>query len=349
MRSVVEDCLIGGAVGDALGAPVEFMSGQEIANRFGDTGVREFLPAYGRLGAVTDDTQMTLFTMEGLIRGKLRWLERGLVNRAVVLHRAYLRWLLTQGHEVEDPYGVGLDVSWLNEVEDLNHCRAPGNTCLSALISGQMGTPDKPINRSKGCGGIMRAAPAGLTGSGAVWSFEAGCEFAAITHGHPSGWLAAGAFAAIVAELAAGKGFTQALDTALRLLAKCGSASSEVVNTLNTAQTMAEATLLRGIPTALGEGWVAEETLAIAVYCCLATSNFESAVSLSVSHGGDSDSTGSVTGNFAGLMYGQSAIPELWCSQLELKDTIKRLTDHFEAVVLGEPDLDRWLQVYPPN
>lgn len=65
-------CLVGGAVGDALGAPVEFMSLAQIRSRFGPGGLTDFAEAYGRLGAITDDTQMTLFTAEGLLQGYSR-------------------------------------------------------------------------------------------------------------------------------------------------------------------------------------------------------------------------------------------------------------------------------------
>ncbi|MFP4649261.1 MAG: ADP-ribosylglycohydrolase family protein [Halorhodospira sp.] len=61
-------CLLAGAVGDALGAPVEFLSRDEIRRRFGSEGVTRYAPAYGGLGRITDDTQMTLFTAEGLLR-----------------------------------------------------------------------------------------------------------------------------------------------------------------------------------------------------------------------------------------------------------------------------------------
>ena len=68
LTSRCRGCLLGGAVGDALGAPVEFMRHSQIVARFGPGGVRDFAPAYGRTGAITDDTQMSLFTAEGLLR-----------------------------------------------------------------------------------------------------------------------------------------------------------------------------------------------------------------------------------------------------------------------------------------
>ena len=52
-------CLLGGAAGDALGAPVELLSLAEIRQRYGPQGITACAEAYGRLGAITDDTQMT--------------------------------------------------------------------------------------------------------------------------------------------------------------------------------------------------------------------------------------------------------------------------------------------------
>jgi len=61
-------CLVGGAIGDALGAPIEFDSWETIEAKYGPSGVTGFNEAYGRVGAVTDDTQTVEFLdeMEGL-------------------------------------------------------------------------------------------------------------------------------------------------------------------------------------------------------------------------------------------------------------------------------------------
>src|SRR5215510_14114394 len=116
-------CLLGGAVGDALGAPVEFYGIHRIRGKCGPAGVTDYGEAYGRAGAITDDTQMTLFTAEGLLRdqqGPPR--ER---DAPTAIWRAYQRWLSTQYGE---PVG-----GWLSSQEFLRHERAPGMTCLSAL------------------------------------------------------------------------------------------------------------------------------------------------------------------------------------------------------------------------
>src|SRR5439155_19563828 len=83
-------CLLGGAVGDALGGPVEFMRIDEIRHLYGQAGVADY--PRDSAGAITDDTQMSLFTAEGLIRAHVRWLGRGICHPPSVLRRAYLRW-----------------------------------------------------------------------------------------------------------------------------------------------------------------------------------------------------------------------------------------------------------------
>jgi hypothetical protein len=90
-------CLLGGAVGDALGASVEFSTLAEILERYGPGGIQHYAFAYGRLGAITDDTQMTLFTAEGLIRTWTRLCAKGITTHIGVTRLAYLRWLATQG------------------------------------------------------------------------------------------------------------------------------------------------------------------------------------------------------------------------------------------------------------
>jgi hypothetical protein len=81
-----------GAVGDALGAPVKFDPVAEIRVRCGEDGVAGYLPVYGRRGAITDDTQMTLFGSEGLLRAEQRYRDRGLDDVDATVLRSYQRW-----------------------------------------------------------------------------------------------------------------------------------------------------------------------------------------------------------------------------------------------------------------
>ena len=78
----------------------------------------------------------------------------------------------------------------------------------------------------------------------------------------------------------------------------------------------------------LGEGWVAEEALAISLYCAISfKDSFEKGVLASVNHSGDSDSTGSITGNFLGLMLGKDSIPQKWIDNLLYKDIVCKVAE----------------------
>lgn len=77
-----------------------------------------------------------------------------------------------------------------------------------------------------------------------------------------------------------------------------------------------------------GGGWVAEETLAVAVYCALRYSDdFFKGVIAAVNHSGDSDSTGAVTGNILGAWLGCGAIEDKWKQNLELRSIIPGMAD----------------------
>lgn len=323
-----EGCLLGGAVGDALGAPVEFMPGDEIVRRFGRDGITEYVPAYGRIGAITDDTQMTLFTGEGLLRAWVRGCLKGVSTYSGVTSHAYLRWLLTQGVKPANKIMIETgEMGWLFRQPELHHRRAPGNTCLSALRETEsLGQPAK--NSSKGCGGVMRVAPVGLFGSqnmSAVEVFDLGTELAALTHGHPTGSLTAGCLAAMVHALVHGQDLRGALDIAKQIL--IGKVQhEETLHAIEAAERLAKLELpCEAAIAELGEGWVAEEALAISVYCALVAKDFRDGIILAVNHDGDSDSTGSITGNLLGAILGVTAIPSHWLDGLELRSVIAEL------------------------
>ncbi len=340
-RSAIRGSLLGGAIGDALGAPIEFMDLADIRREFGPSGLTGFQPAYGRDGgAVTDDTQMTLFTAEGLIRADNRSKSRGSCHTPSVVWHAYQRWFETQGGHVKPELLDG----WLFTNRWLHHRRAPGNSCMSALAGGVMGTRDQPVNDSKGCGGVMRMAPVGM--SVARDPFDVGCDFAAITHGHASGFIAAGAFAQIIAELTVGEPLVEAVRRAASQAAGTVG-GDEVADALTMALDLAGDGGHAESIERLGGGWVAEEALAISVYCALARDGFEEAVLLAVNHGGDSDSTGAITGNLMGVVLGEDALPKRWLDRLEGRETISEVADdlfnHFHTDRYGDvTDGDRY-------
>ncbi|MBQ9082749.1 MAG: ADP-ribosylglycohydrolase family protein [Clostridia bacterium] len=343
-------CLIGGAVGDALGYAVEFMSIQEIRRQYGTPGITTYELERGK-AQISDDTQMTLYTANGLLWADTARKQEKLVSFPSGIWRCYLDWLQTQ-YSTNKPGAV----SWLNNLPDMNHPRAPGGACLRSLRGGIPGSVTNPINNSKGCGGVMRVAPVALY-AGDDFSTEIldmlGAEAAALTHGHPLGYIPAAMLVHLVYLLTHRSGMTlrQAVEESVQAMSELfGDVQelNELLDLIDLAVRLAEdpAVTDHAAVSALGEGWVAEETLAIAVYCVLRyPDNFEQAMIVAVNHSGDSDSTGAVAGNILGAHLGLSAIPEKFLRDLELKDTILEIADDLYH---GCPDTidDVWAAKY---
>ncbi len=334
MGEKLRGCLLGGAVGDALGAPVEFLSIAEIKARFGPDGIQDYAPAYGRLGAITDDTQMTLFTAEGLLRAYVRAGIRGMVSVTSVVSHAYLRWLWTQGIQSEAKPQPEHVRGWLWGIKELHSQRAPGRTCISAVKALTHFTDQRADNDSKGAGGIMRVAPVAMMFAGqpdeAREVFHFGMETAWLTHGHPSGFLSAAAFAVILHAVLCNEPLVEGIDRARQFLIQ-EEGHEETVAALDKAVSLAGSKLAHEAAIGqLGEAWVGEEALGIAVYCTLKASNFQHGVLMAINHEGDSDTTGSLVGQLLGAFYGEAGIPERWLTPLEIRDTITQLANDIE-------------------
>ncbi|WP_078546685.1 ADP-ribosylglycohydrolase family protein [Litchfieldia alkalitelluris] len=336
-------CLLGGGIGDALGWPVEFLKYKEIIRKYGTEGITDLKITSSGFSEITDDTQMTLFTAEGLLRAETRGRNKGICHIPTVVYFAYQRWLYTQG------YPKIVDKGWiydgcLMEIKELHHQRAPGNSCLSALAKEELGTVEQPINNSKGCGGVMRIAPIGLVFPKEM-AFKMAVDCAALTHGHPSGYLSAGTLAYIIAELVEGEELEDAITNSLLELKKnrgheeCSTLIEKAIE-LSTSETAP----LKAI-TKLGEGWVGEEALAISIYCALKYKNsFDKALITAVNHDGDSDSTGTITGNILGAYLGINQIPSRWVKKVEMSSLITQLADD---LLIRYSDSEEWWDKYP--
>lgn len=336
----VRGSLIGGAIGDALGFPVEFIySYEEIQKRYGENGITRLQTEQwwtkSNIGkaVISDDTQMTLFTALGILNAK----EKGMAPVPAICN-AYIEWLYTQKGMRSKRYND----CWIGDLPELNVRRAPGHTCVSALENIMINR--EPMNDSKGCGGIMRIAPIPLYGisQNRIKDIAALNQLAAdaaeITHKHVLGYIPAYVMSHIIYRLATDEsptkvGFSKYVTEAMLQATQkyaCLKYYTDILQTLMCkALTLAsEETPEHEAIRQIGEGWVAEETLAIAVYCCAKHfDDFEKAMIASVNHGGDSDSTGAVTGNILGAAIGYEAIPEYFKADLQLHDVILHVAD----------------------
>lgn len=336
-------CLIGGAAGDALGYAVEFNDLTNIQNKYGHEGIRNYeLDAKG-VARFSDDTQMTLFTAEGLLSAYASEQDPSPENIQKHMQEAYLAWFETQ-----TAFQLPLSSSWLTHVRDLWARRAPGNTCLSALSDLKNGK--QANNDSKGCGAVMRIAPIGIfyaTNSEQFIKHNSQCtidlcakvaaDTARITHRNDMSTLASVFVALVIFEcmrthvidrLTFRSIIATALNKTLSALPERAK-SDKFVAIIQKALDLAGSTLsdYEAIPK-LGEGWVAEETVAIALFCVMRhIRDFEGCLVAAVNHDGDSDSTGAVAGNIIGTILGYTGIPEKFRKDLELHDLILSVAD----------------------
>jgi ADP-ribosylglycohydrolase len=391
IRDKIRGSLMAGAAGDALGYVVEFMSRRAILSRYGERGITMFELDKGcylceatNMALISDDTQMTLFTANGLLMGLTRGYMRGIGGRPEkYVDGAYIDWYYTQIGKKREIAADDWHYTWLRDISELSSRRAPGNTCLIACESLLRG--EKPVNNSKGCGGIMRVAPMALLCAGYasrgenLYSIEelaaAGGEIAECTHKHPLGFLPASLLTVLLykvvpmtaekvrleidrivaetldcldviykGEYASDKRYLKELTEKAVLLAHADIADTDAIRLL-------------------GEGWVAEETWAIALYCAIRhIDSVEDAIIASVTHDGDSDSTGAVCGNIMGAIYGYEHIKErnIFCPEgrgledtLELSEIILTIADDLstgciisEYTPIDTPEKQQWYERY---
>ena len=320
---------------------------------------------------------MTLFTANGLLLyGETQNLHQRIdkpLRQYVAI--AYLDWLYTQeeGHATKLLPG---GISWLNDVKGLYHRRSPGGTWLRALrlqSSAPGNSPDyinAELNESKGCGGIMRVAPMGLMNWHDIRALDyEDAQLTAITHGHSLGYMPSAVLVHIINRLVFPGEEAQSLksiivearDTVSELF-KGDLFLTKLCSIINRAIELAENSTESDLENIhkLGEGWVAEETLGISLYCALRYQNdFSAGVIASVNHKGDSDSTGAIAGNIAGASLGLRAIPKKYLEALERKDVILELADDLDndcqMEEYGDDQDPVWIAKYvrmdyrPPN
>lgn len=304
--------LLGGALGDAFGSAVEFLPWTDIVRRFGSDGLLE--PADDPMH-FTDDTQMTLFAAEAV---RIH-LETG--SELIPELRKSIRYWHASQHLELNSYPE----EWMQHPLLRNpvfwELRSPGHTCLQ-YGEWADGTMEQPENSSKGNGGAMRVAPLAAAIDSRFEAFKTACSFAAMTHGHPDGYVSAGAMASILHGILRGASLRASATKTLELLESLNARESDTYRKLSMALAFAATDPnSRDRIHDLGRGFTGEEAVAIAVYAALSQPNdFKSAVRLAVNHDGDSDTCGLMTGQILGAALGLNAIPSNWITALDPRE-----------------------------
>ena len=305
-RDRARGMIYGLALGDALGWPVEFMDLPQILAKYGRGGITE--PPDPAL--YTDDTQMSAAVAEALIEAGQRDLD--VLMGAVARH--FIGWK-------RDP---------------VTPTRAPGATSIRGVNALERGAPwrEAGVKDSKGCGACMRVAPVGYLYQGDPGRLQSVARAqGTLTHRHPTA-DAACIGAAYLIKLALDGVPTESYPT--RLLSFAGGKAPEFDQAIDrVCQALewsdAEAALHFIGPTR-GGGWIAEEAVAMALFCVLRhEDNYPAAVQLAANISGDSDSVAAIAGGIIGARVGTSALPAAWVARLENREYLTDLADRLAA------------------
>jgi DNA ligase (NAD+) len=329
-------CLIGLAVGDALGHPTEFISSvSRIKQRYGERGIVDFDRAGPHPpGTFTDDTQMTI---------------------------AVARALALAGHRPLDDLMTLMAAEFVAWARHPSNNRAPGGTCLAGCRHLEQGAHWKHagIKGSKGCGAAMRAAPVGLffaNDDDALLRVAAAQSV--LTHSHPTGIASSVAAAAPVAWLARGNGidgiigFTRQMVERVdeALLLEFG-ADPEAARSIGNREQLERLDRLEAVLdedhedvcALLGGAWVGEEATVTALWCFLkAKGDFGESIRRGATSSGDSDSIACIAGSFAGTLHGFENLGSPLRDRVERVDDLLLLADELHAALEGDrPSLPR--------
>jgi len=303
--------VLGLAIGDALGWPTEFLALSRIKTQYGPAGITD-LPA--PVAAFTDDTQMSLAIAEALI-------DAGQYDLETLMQQVSVRF-----------------VEWLDSPEN---SKAPGNACLEGVRRLKQGFPWRASGsvHSKGCGSAMRSAPIGLYYHDDPDRLRAVAIAAGTaTHNHPTANAGSVATAYLV-KMALDRDIPAEClisDLIERLLSFCGDLSQEFNAAIRKVPTVMHLEPESALDK-LGQGWIAEEAVALALYCFLRTPHdYRATVTRAANSNGDSDSIACIAGAISGAWNGIQGVPPEWVQRIENREYLFRTADRLWAASRGE-------------
>ncbi|MDR0197950.1 MAG: ADP-ribosylglycohydrolase family protein [Oscillospiraceae bacterium] len=334
----------GFSVGDAFGYPCRDLPFDGICARFEKKGCLQLaVSSKTETALFSDATQMMLFTADGITWASVSQLPEG-VNYASYVFYAYQYWLYTQTKTI-----AGNEYSWLFDksanpyrsalikTKGLYKKRFSSSVNVDALAAAgnlNYGKIGEPKNDNSDNGAVKRVMPAGLFFNfDTLLAFRAGADFAAITHGNPTGYLSAGCYSAIIAQLVNGARIDDAAEKAMSIL-RSYDGCDECLETLRmTLELLGDESVppLEAVRT-IGTGNRADRALGIALFsAALHEDDYKNAVRLAVNHDGDSDVCGAMCGGLLGAYHGVGFVPKKWVKKLSylrlIEDTAIRLLE----------------------
>ena len=308
-RTQVYAAILGHAVADALGVPVEFSSREE--RRLDPvTDMRGYgtynLPA----GTWSDDTSMTLAALDSLTSG----------FDPEHMMACFNAWLTHADYTASD---IVFDI---------------GNTTYYAISRYRQGIAPLLCGEQSlsgnGNGSLMRIIPTALycysrmPGATVAQKLEIIHQSSALTHGHQVAQLCCGVYCFIIWALLQDPS-KEAVARALAEARQHYSAMPAFSRAMYTCSRLFEPHLAALPEEDIRSGGYVLDTLEAALWCLLNTDSYPEAVLRAANLGHDTDTVAAVTGGMAGLLYGVDAIPQKWLDTLLRRDVIKELCNYF--------------------
>ena len=333
MESRFRGCLLGMAVGDAMGAAVEKKSYEEICETYGPAGLLGYDTVNG-LAEITSYTQVAAYALNGLLLG----ISRGQTHDAMAyITMALKEWASVQ-HFPKDPHRRNC---WLRGIPAFRRRKCMDPRTLDALTRDVLGTPKKPSNQADGPGSLTVAVAVGMYFHPERTQFHKigvlGAQTVALTHGDPEAFLSAAVLAYTVAgiiqepEYPLEDQFSHAIEAVKAQFGGQYPQAELLAEQLHRAIAMANAagTEPHDDMEKLYCG-TAGECLAGAIYACLTShEDFDTAMITAVNHSGKSAAVAAIAGAVLGALLTEEGLPDFYLESLEASEVLGQLAEDF--------------------
>ena len=312
MNNLNKNILLGTAIGDALGVPVEFEHRQELEKN-PVVGMREYGTHNQPKGTWSDDSSLALCLAESLCNG---------YNLNDIADK-FIRWYY-DGYCT--PYGRVFDVG-------VTTARA-----ISYLQSGckpELAGMDR--ERDNGNGSLMRILPLVpyIINMEEEDRFRIIGEVSSLTHRHPRSILACISLCEFAIQYinlqSIEKAYQTMQQTMLQLLKKEMFIEEDIPFKRFVGLYYEEFKNIE-LKDIHSTGYVID-TLEASLWCVFNTTNYKDATLKAVNLGDDTDTVGAITGGLAGIIYGYDTIPSEWLEVLARKDDIIELADKLDSIM----------------
>lgn len=334
-QSTYRGCLLGMAVGDAMGYTVDSRSWQEIREDYGPHGLLGYDLVNG-YADVTSYTQLAAFTCNGLLFG----LTRGQMLGKMAPFIKYIGLSSREWAASQRPWGrPSRTYCWLLRKPELCRRHCMDTRMLDTLSRENLGTLETPVNSFPGPGGLTTAIGVGLffhrdrMDRGEM--DRLGAEAVALTHGSPTAFLSGAVVTHVISRLLSQPEaplkpvFLEAVEAMKEQFGHQYSQAFEIATLVRHAVTYAESPGLGAVEVMERLGCdSAAQVLAGAVYACLSGGkDFDAALITAVNHSGRSAAVGALTGAILGLRLGEEALPDFYIECLEPAEVLRELAD----------------------